>query len=185
MTQASGFSCLSLRFLTCQVEIVTSTPVCLRRYCVSSRRSVKNQCRDDHAPAGLSQPLSCLSRSPTPASMVGPAWSPGMTSAAPALPTPPGPRVPSSCGVLASPASRLPPVRRSLVASSVSVCPGRPTCWVLDTPARFDPAPNLGAHHGPGCQQFQPRVAGPLHPAGQAFWRKKAFVIDFQGQIKL
>lgn len=134
-----------------------------------SKCSMKNQCRDGYAAGGQSPSLSRFSCSPTPVSMVGLAWSPGMTSTAPALPTSQGPHVPSSCGVLASPASRLPPVRRSLMALSVSMCPGQPTCWVLDTQPALGPTPNLRAHRRPGCQQFQPSVVEPLLPAGQAF----------------
>ncbi|KAB0392650.1 hypothetical protein E2I00_008240, partial [Balaenoptera physalus] len=79
----------------------------------------------------------------SPVSMVGLALSPGMTSIAPALLTSLGPRVPSSCGVLASPVSRLPPL----------ACPARgvqPEChlpqwWpVCQIPCEANPCLNGG-----------------------------------------
>lgn len=60
------------------------------------------------------------------------------------------------------------------MALSVSVYPGQPTCWVPDTENGLDPTPTLKGHSGPGSQQFRPSVVGPLHPDGQAFWRKRA-----------
>lgn len=60
------------------------------------------------------------------------------------------------------------------MALSVSVCPGQPMCWVLDTQAGLDPTPTLKAHSRPGSLQVHSTVVGPLHE-GQAFWRKESF----------
>lgn len=51
------------------------------------------------------------------------------------------------------------------MALSVSACPGKPTCWVLDAQAGLDPTPAFRT------QRHWTRM--PTAPA-QAFWRKRA-----------
>lgn len=140
---------------------------------------MQSHCRDGNGGMmlvpGLSLPLPCFFYSLTPVSMVELVSSPGMISTAPALSTSRGPHVPSTCGVLASPASHLPPVKRSLMALSVSTCSGQPACCVLDTQAGVEPTLTLRPHGQWSRMLTAPSMLRPLHPEGWVFWRETTF----------